>query len=108
MASQPQSPEASFSDAFERLKLSVSTSDAEAFQKTSLQDVLDAAQAIETEQRERRSLRNLRRIEPFLSAIEKYSGVIEVLCQGTPYLPWIWVRFSPSPECLIVVNLTGC
>ncbi|KAF7535698.1 hypothetical protein G7054_g5180 [Neopestalotiopsis clavispora] len=38
----------------------------------------------------RQSLRNFDRIAPFLGAAERFSQVVEVVCNGTPYLPWIW------------------
>lgn len=84
-------PSEAFSTAFEKLKQSVNASDAKAFESTDIKDVWHAARDIERSQRERGSVRNLRRIEPFLQAIEKYSKPIGILCQGTPYLPWIWV-----------------
>lgn len=55
-----------------------------------MEDVWTTAREIETQLQQRRSLRGFRRIEPFLHGIEQYAGVIEVLCQGTPYLPYIW------------------
>ncbi len=80
-----------FQQAFEKLKESVSPSDARNFQSTTLQDVWKAATEIEKSLRQRQSVRNMRRIAPFLKGLEKYSKTIEVLCNGTPYLPWIWV-----------------
>lgn len=85
-------------EAFDKLKASVTTTDAAEFQSTSLEDVWKAARNIECLQQRRQSVRNLRRIGPLLDAIGKYSKVIEVLCNGTPYLPWIWV----SPQILPV------
>ncbi|KAF2812552.1 uncharacterized protein BDZ99DRAFT_413355, partial [Mytilinidion resinicola] len=32
----------------------------------------------------------MKRIQPLLDGLERYSKVVEVLCNGTPYLPWIW------------------
>lgn len=84
-------------EAFDKLKSSVSAGDAVNFQSTSLQDVWKAARDIERLQQQRQSVRNLRRIEPLLNAIGKYSKVIEVLCNGTPYLPWIWVSLQAVP-----------
>jgi hypothetical protein len=81
----------SFEAAFNSLKDSVSAKDATAFQTTTLEEVWKAAEEIQLAQRQRKSLRNLRRIEPFLKCLGKYSEVIGVLCNGTPYLPWIWV-----------------
>jgi hypothetical protein len=82
---------ASFDIAFMKLKQSVNPVDAVTFQSTTLEDVWKAALAIQQRQRESKSTKNMRRIEPFLRALEKYSKSIEILCNGTPYLPWIWV-----------------
>src|SRR5271170_4553967 len=79
-------------DAFEKLKRSISEEDAHNFACTDLQDVWKAVREIENTQRKRQSAQNMRRIEPLLRGIEKYSKVIEVLCNSTPYLPFIWVR----------------
>ncbi|KAJ8067481.1 hypothetical protein OCU04_004825 [Sclerotinia nivalis] len=81
---------ASIDMAFMKLKQSVDSVDAVNFQSTTLEDVWKAALAIQQHQRENKSMRNIRRIEPFLKALEKYSQSIEILCNGTPYLPWIW------------------
>jgi len=81
-------------DAFEKLKRSISEEDAHNFACTDLQDVWKAVREIENVQRKRQSAQNMRRIEPLLRGIEKYSKVIEVLCNGTPYLPFIWVCYS--------------
>jgi hypothetical protein len=88
-----------FETAISRLKETISSSDATAFQSTTIEDVWKAAETIQEGQRQRKSLRNMRRIEPFLKALEKYSKTIEVVCNGTPYLPWIWVS-SPSNRLL--------
>lgn len=82
-------------DAFHKLKQTISKQDAHSFQSTDLEDVWTAAREIEDAQRKRQSAQNLRRIEPFLRGIEKYSKIIEVLCNGTPYLPFIWVSVPP-------------
>ncbi|PVH71621.1 hypothetical protein DL98DRAFT_363413, partial [Cadophora sp. DSE1049] len=77
-------------DAFQRLKQSVTDDDAYDFESTRLGDVWQAVREIDNAQRQRQSAQNMRRIEPFLRALEKYSKVIEVLCNGTPYLPYVW------------------
>jgi hypothetical protein len=77
-------------DAFDRFARSVSQDDYRTFQNTELQDVRDEALKIERQLRARRTQRNMARLEPFLLGLEHYSKVIEVLCNGTPYLSWIW------------------
>lgn len=82
--------------AFKRLEQTVSHDDARDFHNTELKHVRQAALDIEKSQRERKSLRNMRRIEPLLTGIQQYAGPLETLCQGTPYLPFVWVS-SKSP-----------
>lgn len=87
-------PPVAFSTAFERLKEVVSKEDARSFNSTTMEDVWTSARDIERHLESRRSLRGFRRIQPFLAGIEQYSKVVEVLCNGTPYLPYIWVGRS--------------
>ena len=88
---EPAIPEEIIKIAFLKLKQSVSNNDAVVFQSTVLEDVWRAAEEIERVQRQRKSLRDLKRIQPLLLALDKYSKPVEILCNGTPYLPWIWV-----------------
>jgi hypothetical protein len=77
----------SIKDAFDRFKRTVSTDDARDFERTELQDVRAAAREIERELAARQSLRHMRRLQPFFDGIERYSKVVEILCNNTPYLP---------------------
>ena len=93
MSSVPgATPPVSFENAFERLREVVSKDDARSFNSTRMEDVWTTAKAIERHLESRRSLRGFHRIQPFLAGIEQYSKVVEVLCNGTPYLPYIWVN----------------
>lgn len=91
-------PQATIKDAFGRLEGSVLPHDAHQFASTKLEDVWSACHQIENEQRARGSSQNLKRIESLLRGIEKYTKVIEVLCNGTPYMSYVWVRrfFFPA------------
>ncbi|KAG4295211.1 hypothetical protein FPRO06_01795 [Fusarium proliferatum] len=53
-------------------------------------DVRHAIRQIEQQLAARQSLRNLDRLTPFLNAIDRLSKPIDVLCNGTPFLPYIW------------------
>ena len=77
--------------AFKRLEQTISDDHARDFYNTELKDVRQAALDIEKWQRQRKSLRNMARIDPLLAGIQQYAGPLETLCQGTPYLPFIWV-----------------
>jgi len=77
-------------DAFERFSATVTPDDKRDFANTKLKDVRDEAIRIERQLRARRTQKNMARLEPFLRGMEHYSKVVEVLCNGTPYLPWVW------------------
>lgn len=83
-------------DAFERLSTSISRDDARDFHSTTLQDVRAAIKCIEHDQSQRQSLRNVRRIDPFLKFMESYSKVIEAGCQGFSPMAWVWVKLPWS------------
>lgn len=83
-----------FKDAFDKLKETVDSINPKhtpVFQNTTLEDVFNASREIEKALAERNCLRNMRRLTPVLKGLEHYSKSVEVLCNGTPYLPWIWV-----------------
>ncbi|KAH8690624.1 NACHT domain protein [Talaromyces proteolyticus] len=77
-------------EAFEDLNKAVSPADSGDFETTTLQSVQNAALEIENQLAARQSLRNMRRLMPLFSGLGHYAKTIEVLCNGTPYLPWIW------------------
>ena len=84
----------SFDIAFQRLRSLLSKEDAHAFASSTIQDVHRAAKDVELQLQSRRSLRGFHRIQPLLEGLQKYSAVVEVLCQGTPYLSFIWVSYD--------------
>jgi hypothetical protein len=69
----------------------LTSADAAAFKSTTPEDVWKAAEEVQETQRKRKSLRAMKRIEPFLKALVGYSVVMSVVCNGTPFVPWIWV-----------------
>ncbi|RAO67477.1 uncharacterized protein BHQ10_003489 [Talaromyces amestolkiae] len=77
-------------EAFEDLEKTVSPADSKDFEVTTLENVQKAALEIENQLAARQSLRNMRRLVPLFSSLGYYAQTIEVLCNGTPYLPWIW------------------
>ncbi|KAF3065606.1 hypothetical protein CFAM422_009661 [Trichoderma lentiforme] len=76
--------------AFEDLDRTITPTDSRDFRVSTLAQVRDAALGIERQLAARGSLRNMRRLMPLFRGMEHYSKVIDVLCNGTPYLPWIW------------------
>ncbi|KAI8687557.1 NACHT domain-containing protein [Fusarium keratoplasticum] len=76
--------------AFKDLERAICPVDSRDFASTTIGDVRRAAIEIERQLAARQSLRNMRRLEPLFLGLEHYSKVIEVLCNGTEYLAWIW------------------
>jgi len=91
MSATEQSPTSLIEPAFSRFQAFVSAEDGRTFHSTTLEDVRKAALEIEREQRQRSALRNMKRIEPLLKGLEIYTKSLDVLCNGTPFLPWVWV-----------------
>jgi len=91
-------------DAFERFASTVTPDDQRLFRDTQLKDVRDEAMRIERQLRARRTQRNTTRLDPFLRGMEHYSKVVEVLCNGTPFLPWIWAPV----KLMLMVSRTIC
>ncbi|OQV09949.1 WD domain-containing protein [Cladophialophora immunda] len=90
MSSGGPSPASVIESAFSRFQASVSADDARTFHSTTLEDVWKAAVEIEREQRQRSALRNMKRIEPLLKTLGVYASALDTLCNGTPFLPWVW------------------
>lgn len=67
----------------------------------SLDDVKLALRQVERQLAARQALRNFDRLAPFIDATEHYAKAIEVACNGTPFMPWIWVRTLWQRACII-------
>lgn len=80
--------------AFDELNRTISPGDSRDFVHITLPDVKKAALDIENELAARQSLRYMRRLMPLFKGLEHYSKVVDILCNGTPYLPWIWAPIS--------------
>ncbi len=76
--------------AFRDLEHTISPAESRNFVSTTLDDVRNAALDLERQLAARQSLRNMRRLEPLFQGLHHYSKVIEVLCNGTEFLPWVW------------------
>ncbi|KAL7914862.1 hypothetical protein GGI35DRAFT_161583 [Trichoderma velutinum] len=77
-------------EAFIELERIITVSDRAQLKNLSLEDVQQAALQVEKQLAASQSLRNMRRLAPLFTGLGYYSQSIEVLCNGTPYLPWLW------------------
>lgn len=83
--------------AYDELDRTITPGDKRDFGNTTLEHVRKATRDIENQLAARQSLRNMGRLMPLFKGLEHYSKVIDVLCNGTPFLSWIW-----SPITLIL------
>ncbi|KAF0315662.1 hypothetical protein GQ607_017099 [Colletotrichum asianum] len=81
-------------DAFDQLEQTILPEDSHDFSTTTLDHVRKSALAIEDQLAARKSLRNMRRLVPLFNGLEHYGRVVEILCNGTPYLSWVWAPIS--------------
>jgi hypothetical protein len=96
--------------AFENLKLVITITDITQLENLALDDVETAALKIEKQLAASQSLRNMRRLAPLFRNLKHFSAAIEVLCSGTPYLPWIWAPIKLVLEVcsLNTIQATAC
>lgn len=86
----PSAARQTMNAAYAEISNTISPADSRDFAHMALPDVQSAALEIERQLAARGSLRNMRRLMPFFEGLDHFSKSIEVLCNGTPYLPWIW------------------
>ncbi|KAJ1333131.1 ankyrin repeat domain-containing protein 50 [Microdochium nivale] len=83
-----------FRKAFEDLSQTITAADARGFSSTQIEDVRQAALQIEDRLASRGGLRNMKRLLPLFSGMEHYAKAVEIVCNGTPYLAWIWAPIT--------------
>ena len=91
-------------EACERLEHIVSVSDAQNFHASTFQDVYNTIRDIEHDHAARKTLRNTRRIKPFLDRIQQYAKCAEILHNETQLLQWVWgparLMIQVASECV--------
>ncbi|RSL79211.1 hypothetical protein CEP52_017550 [Fusarium oligoseptatum] len=80
--------------AYDELDRTITPGDKHDFGNTTLQHVRKAALDIENQLAARGSLRNTSRLMPLFQGLEHYSEVVKILCNGTPYLSWVWAPIT--------------
>ena len=81
-----------FTRALQRSQNGLTAAEIAEFRVATIDDVWDMAAKLQAEQSARRSMQNMARIEPFISGLTRYSGVIGVFVQAKPdIMAFIWV-----------------
>ena len=76
------------------------------FKSTSFEDVKAAIINIQQDQENTRTLRNLRKIEPFIMAMEAFSKVIEVYLNASQFVCYVWgpLKFFLQVRCVLLFS----
>ncbi|KAI0867564.1 hypothetical protein GGS24DRAFT_515180 [Hypoxylon argillaceum] len=80
--------------AFNEIENNITPDDSHGFSTITLEDVRKAALVIENQMAARQALRSMRRLMPLFRGMAHYANVVEILCNGTPYLSWIWAPIT--------------
>jgi hypothetical protein len=65
--------------------------DQENFRLTTLEDLEQTMADIQAEQHGKRRLQNLNRLKPFLEGLNQYGNVVDIFCNSSQLLPFVWV-----------------
>lgn len=79
----------------ERFRSELDAVDDRLIRATSLNDVRAAIAQTETQLASRQGLRNFDRLSPYINAAERYGKVVEVFCNSSPMVSYIWVSCLP-------------
>lgn len=82
----------------ERFRNELNAEDDNLIRTASLEDVRTAIAQTERELASRQGLRNFDRLSPYINAVERYGAVVEVFCNSSPIVPFIWVSAPPLRE----------
>lgn len=64
-------------------------------QMTSLPDLQNALAQLQSKQQSSRTMRYMKRLQPFLEAMEQYSSVINIFANTSDIVAFIWVGRLP-------------
>jgi hypothetical protein len=84
-----------FNQALSKFKLSLTPTEVNDFQFTSLQDVERTIVDIQRKQAATKTLRNINRLRPFITAMEQYGKVIEIFVNVSSFVAFVWVSETP-------------
>jgi hypothetical protein len=85
-----------FERVLEEFKKDLKKKDKDNFQMTSLETLNQAIGEIQKQQQSERRMQNMTRLKRFIEAMAEYGKVIDTFCNGSQFVPFIWVSFLHS------------
>ena len=92
MATTADVTQSHFESILEDFKSGLKKRDQENFRLTTLEDLEQTIADIQAEQHGERRLQNLNRLKPFLECLNQYGNVVDIFCNSSQFLPFVWVR----------------
>lgn len=80
-----------FETALKEFKAGLTPDEKDDFNMTDLDSLKQALSKMQKDQENKRSMMYMRRLEPFLTAMENYGKVIEVFLNTSDILAFVWV-----------------
>ncbi|KAF2807330.1 putative zinc finger protein [Mytilinidion resinicola] len=79
-----------FDRTLEDFKKNLKKKDQNNFKMTTFSDLKQSIAELQAKQHSQRRLQNLNRLKPFLEAIEQYGKVVEVFCNSSEFVAFVW------------------
>jgi len=83
-----------FDRVLEQFKRDLKKKDKDNFQMTSLESLQQAIGEIQKKQLTERRMKNMTRLKKFIEAMNEYGKVLEIFCNSSQFVPFIWVSHN--------------
>jgi hypothetical protein len=91
MATTADTAQTAFEKSLGDFKSKLKKRDQESFRLTTFSDLEKSIADIQAEQHKKRRLQNLNRLKPILEGLNQYGQALDVFCNGSQLMPFIWV-----------------
>jgi hypothetical protein len=92
MATTVDLAETPFERVLAEFKSGLKKRDVANFRLTTLSDLEKSMAEIQAEQNRNRRLQNMNRMRPFLDGLKEYGAIVDIFCNSSQILPFVWVR----------------
>ena len=89
----PPADVAAFERVLEKFKGELKKKDKDNFTMTTIEDLQQAIGQLQKKQLTERRMQNMTRLKRFVEAIEQYGKVVEIFCNSSEFVAFVWVSF---------------
>jgi len=80
-----------FERTLDDFKKDLSKKERDNFKFSTLEDLEQCLATIQAKQQSQRRVQNLNRLRPFLEAMDQFGKVVEIFCNSSEFVPFVWV-----------------